>query len=169
MASPHLSLRHLPGCGTQITVAKSCQDRLSGVNQTFSLLSTFTTGEPTWPEVRGLCEGISSVTYHSIICSTVQQKAFIILSCQHNRCFVSVVSFANHSFRLTLCECGGIVMSATGNIERDSYILFHIIIALVLGNDEVLGYDAIWGMMQVCHMIHVVELYPLWQGVWNTG
>jgi hypothetical protein len=107
-----------------------------------ALLSTHTTKEPSWPEVRGLCEVTSSVTFHSTISSTVQQKAFIMLSTQHDRRFVPVLSFANRSFRITLCDRAGIVLSATGDVERDSYILFRIIIAFLFGDDEVIGYDA---------------------------
>jgi hypothetical protein len=106
-----------------------------------SLLSAGTTKEPTWQEVRGLCEVTSSANFHSVIRSTVQQKAFIMLSAQHARRFIPVLSFANRSFRVTLCDRAGIVLSTVGDIEQDSYTLFRIIIALMFGDDELVGYD----------------------------
>lgn len=42
---------------------------------------------------------------------------------------------------MTLCDRAGIVLSTVGDIEQDSYTLFRIIIALMFGDDELVGYD----------------------------
>lgn len=69
------------------------------------------------------------------------QKAFILFTAQDNRCFVPVLSFYSHNFRLTLYDRSGVVHTKTYSLNTHQILLLHIIAGLMFGREEVIGYD----------------------------
>lgn len=97
--------------------------------------------KPEWKIVSALGE-ITSKPSNSVLESTIKNKAYITMNAQHDRRYFPCLSFfGGASFRLTLCDRAGIVVSNAYNIHTDALQLVRILTALVLGDSFLMGYD----------------------------
>src|ERR1700722_8402975 len=94
-----------------------------------------------WRHVRGLCETTNEDSFHNRIRNTISNKSFIVFTTQYDRRFLPCLSFWNSKFRLTICDRSGIVHSITYTINGNVLTLLRILIALMFGDDSLVGYD----------------------------
>lgn len=100
-----------------------------------------------WHQVLAFSEVTSeSGGFHTRMAETLPQKVYIMFAAQDNRHFVPALSLYRRQFRLTVFDRSGVVHSPDFNINDDQLILLHILVALMFGEEELIGYDMSMGM-----------------------
>lgn len=98
--------------------------------------------KPQWKNVHSLSEITIQSNYHTRLQYTIQNKVYIRMNKQHDWHFIIFLSFyGSTTFKLSLCDCAGLIHSEGHDIHKDPLILLCILVDLMMGSKVVLGYN----------------------------